>query len=46
MNGQFEAVSSKGFEVRLEQVIGVQVDHAGRRASAASRSSCTSLRYC
>src|ERR1035441_8778344 len=25
---------------------GVQVDHAGPRASAAGRSSCTSLRYC
>src|ERR1019366_1127665 len=28
------------------QVIGIQVDHAGRRTSAASRSSYTSLRYC
>ena len=43
------AVNMEGLRGALDQetnqVIGVQVDHAGRRASAANRSSCTSLRY-
>jgi 2,4-dienoyl-CoA reductase-like NADH-dependent reductase (Old Yellow Enzyme family) len=34
------------FDQETNQVIGIQMNHAGRRTSAASRSSYTSLRYC